>query len=49
MLYAPRTFTAKILSHSSPVTWRNGVGEVMPALLTSAPTGGANRASSANA
>src|SRR3954447_10241696 len=27
-------------SHSSPVTSRNGVGEVMPALLTRAPTGG---------
>src|SRR3954447_16462209 len=27
-------------SHSWPVTSRNGVGEVMPALLTRAPTGG---------
>src|SRR5687768_13875526 len=40
MLYAPRTLTAKMRSHSSPVTSRKGVGDVMPALLTRAPTGG---------
>jgi hypothetical protein len=41
--------TAKIRSHSSPVTSRNGVGEVMPALLTSAPTGGTASATTASA
>src|SRR3954470_6731153 len=40
MLYAPRTLTAKMRSHSWPLTSRNRVGEVMPALLTRAPTGG---------
>src|SRR3712207_4747631 len=39
-LNAPRTLTAKMRSHSSPPTSRKGVGEVMPALLTRAPTGG---------
>src|SRR3954454_6617990 len=39
-LYAPRTLTAKMRSHSSPETSRKGVGEVMPALFTRAPTGG---------
>src|SRR3712207_2097154 len=36
-------------SHSSPPTSRNGVGEVMPALFTNAPTGGTapSRAASA--
>ena len=41
--------TAKIRSHSSAVTSRNGVGEVMPALLTTAPTGGTAAATVASA
>ena len=49
MLYDPRTFTAKIRSHSSPVTSRNCVGEVMPALLINAPTGGIDPSSAASA
>src|SRR4051794_29564391 len=49
MLYAPRTLTAKMRSHSSPLTSRKGVGEVMPALFTRAPTGGTERSSAARA
>src|SRR5688572_24000512 len=48
-LNAPRTLTAKMRSHSSPVTSRNGVGEVMPALLTRAPTGGSAPSSTVSA
>ena len=32
--------TAMTLFHSSSVVSRNGTGEVMPAMLASAPTGG---------